>query len=120
MRALLFRSLLTLVCASGPCFPDQLTEARQRLQAALGRADLYNWEDAAPDFVAAENLFRAAGDAAGELHARLGRIRSTVEQERRNLPAVSIELDDELRANPLLQSDKRLRMFALIVKGDID
>ena len=68
--------------------------------------------DAGPDFIAAESLFRLAGDPTGELHARLGRIRSTVEQERRNLPAVSIELDDELRADPLLQSDKRLRMFA--------
>jgi len=29
-------------------------------------------------------------------------------------------LDQELAANPLLQSDKELRMFCLIVKGDFD
>src|SRR5689334_20282211 len=35
MRALFSRSLLTAVLASGPCFPDQRSEARQHLDAAL-------------------------------------------------------------------------------------
>ena len=36
------------------------------------------------------------------------------------MPAVSHELGIELDENSLLQTDKRLRLFALIVKGDID
>jgi CHAT domain-containing protein/tetratricopeptide (TPR) repeat protein len=63
-------------------------------------------------------MFIVAGDRRNALYAKLGRIRSTVEQGR--LPAISAELADELDTDPLLQSDKQLRMFCFIVKGDID
>lgn len=52
------------------------------------------------------------------LYARLGLLRSTIEQH--NLPHTSADLARELETNALLQSDKQLRMFCLIVKGDID
>ena len=88
------------------------------LQRALHLADLYNWAGAANDFATAEQMFMAAGDQRNALYARLGKIRSTI--ERRSLPATSAELEAELDSNPLLQTDKQLRMFCLIVKGDID
>ncbi len=88
------------------------------LKQALRYADLYNWSDAAPFFTQAEQLYAARGDARNALYARLGRIRSTMEQL--SLPEVSEQLGVELDENPLLQSDKELRLFCLIVRGDID
>ena len=92
--------------------------ARVMLDRALHLADLYNWDDARADFASAEKAFLTAGDERNALYARLGRIRSTVDQ--RSLPATAAELASELENNPLLQSDKQLRLFCLIVKGDID
>lgn len=88
------------------------------LQHALHLADLYNWSDAAEDFAGAEKMFVAAGDERNALYARLGKIRSSAEQ--RSLPVLSVQLAEELDTNPLLQTDRPLRMFCLIVKGDID
>ncbi|MGH9627775.1 MAG: hypothetical protein ACRD7E_05465 [Bryobacteraceae bacterium] len=82
--------------------------ASQLLQRALYRADLNNWADAASDFVQAEKMFLDAGDARNALYAKLGRIRSTIEQH--NLELTSAELATELDTNPLLQSDKQLRL----------
>jgi len=83
--------------------------ADEALQHGLHLADLYNWADAAKDFSDAERMFIAAGDQRNALYARLGNIRSTI--ERRSLPATSAELDAELDSNPLLQTDKPLRMW---------
>jgi CHAT domain-containing protein len=38
----------------------------------------------------------------------------------RPLPVISAELATQLDSNPLLETDKQLRMFCLVVKGDID
>jgi CHAT domain-containing protein len=88
------------------------------LKQALHYGDLYNWADAAPMFTEAEQLYSARGDKRNALYAHLGRIRSTMEQL--TLPEVSQELGTELDKNPLLQSDKQLRLFCLMVLGDID
>jgi CHAT domain-containing protein/tetratricopeptide (TPR) repeat protein len=88
------------------------------LKKALHLGDLYNWADAAPFFTEAEQLYRARGDSRNALYAHLGRLRSTMEQL--SLPEVSEELGLELEKNPLLQSDNELRLFCLIVRGDID
>ena len=45
-------------------------------------------------------------------------MRATV--DRRVLPVVSAQLEKELEQNELLKTDKRLRMFCYIVRGDID
>jgi CHAT domain-containing protein len=90
------------------------------LKRGLQLADLYNWADAAPTFARAEELFAAAGDQRNALHARLGRIRANVEREQRTLHQISAQLGTELETNPLLRDDKQLRMFCLIVKGDVD
>ena len=91
-------------------------------QTALDRGrelgDLYNWADAAAYLVTAERLFNERGDARNALYAKLGRIRSTMEQV--SLPQMSAWLATELENDPLLKADDDLRLFALIVKGDID
>src|SRR5713101_7588541 len=88
------------------------------LKQALGYGDLYNWADAALLFTQAEQLYSARGDSRNALYAHLGRLRSTMEQL--SLPEVSEELGTELDKNPLLQSDNELRLFCLMVRGDID
>jgi len=98
----------------------QPPSANEALTRALHFADLYNWADAAPAFAAAEKEFSAAGDKRDTLYAKLGMIRSNVERGDQALPLVSTQLADELDNNPLLQNDRQLRMFCLIVKGDID
>src|SRR5712664_48625 len=88
------------------------------LKQALRFGDLYNWADAASLFTQAEQQFSARGDSRNALYAHLGRLRSTMEQL--SLPEVSEELGTELDKNPLLQSDNELRLFCLMVRGDID
>jgi CHAT domain-containing protein len=88
------------------------------LKQALRYGDLYNWADAASLFTQAEQLYSARGDSRNALYAHLGRLRSTM--ERLSLPEISEELGAELDKNPLLQSDNELRLFCLMVRGDID
>ena len=88
------------------------------LKQALRYGDLYNWSDAAPLFSRAEQLYEERGDSRNALYAHLGRIRSTMEQL--SLPEASEELGDALDHNPLLQTDNELKLFCLIVRGDID
>jgi hypothetical protein len=95
-------------------------QAKELLARALHLADLYNWADAAPAFTEAERLFVAAGDHRNSLYAKLGRIRSNIERDQQALPTVSEQLAQALDEDPLLRTDKELRMFCLIVKGDID
>lgn len=92
--------------------------AADRLHHALRLADLYNWIGAGPDFTAAEKMYLAAGDRRNALYARLGAIRALSEEH--PLPATSAQLAKDLASNPILRTDKELRMFCLIVKGDID
>ncbi len=40
--------------------------------------------------------------------------------EQKSLPVLSLELGDLIEQDPLLQSDKQLRLFAYMVKGDVD
>ncbi len=98
--------------------PETIVEAKHCLEYALYLAELYKWTDAAPDFRAAEAGFSKAGDRRNALYAHLGLLRATIEQ--RNLPRTSAELATKLDTDALLRSDKQLRMFCFIVKGDID
>jgi CHAT domain-containing protein len=88
------------------------------LQRGLYLSNLYNWRAARPYFTKSQQLFEAAGDKRNALYARLGGIRAGADPA--PIPELSYMLDQELAANPLLQSDKELRMFCLIVKGDFD
>ena len=111
--------LLISASLSSPLVAQQAQQpAAERLQHALRLADLYNWAGAGPDFTAAEKMYLAAGDQRNALYARLGVIRSLSEQH--PLPETSAQLAKYLESNPILQTDKELRMFCLIVKGDFD
>ena len=103
-------------CAAGQA-PDQRS-ANEILDHALRLADAYNWVDAAPEFVAAERAFIVLGDDKNSYYAWLGKVRSTFAHGA--LPAATLQLANDLETKPFLQSDKRLRMFCLIVKGDWD
>lgn len=96
----------------------RLKGAERLLEHARYLADLYNWAGAAPDFEAAERQFRTAGDKRNALYAHCGAIRATSEQ--RNLPQTSAQLSAELATKPLLKADTELRLFCLVVKGDLD
>lgn len=112
MRRLIASAIV--VCAS-------IVFAQESPQALLDRAlrlgDKYNWVDARDLFFQAEEGFRNANDARNALYAKIGRLRSTMEE--RALPALSAELEAIL-ADPLTTNDPQLRLFCLIVKGDVD
>ena len=119
MKSSFFRRTALLIVSCS--FVDaQQPQAKELLARALHLADLYNWADAAPAFTEAEQLFLAAGDQRNALYSKLGRIRSNIERDQQTLPMVSAQLAESLEDDPLLQNDKELRMFCLIVKGDID
>ena len=107
----LFDILFLLMLGLLPLRPQERQTAQDMLDHALHLADLYNWDDAGKDFAEAEKLFLAAGDQRNALYAKLGRIRSTVDQ--RALPTTAAQLASELDNNPLLQTDKQLRLFCL-------
>src|SRR5690606_2026460 len=81
-------------------------------------ADAYNWYEAGPHFQDAEKEAATRVDARMATYARIGILRSTMEQ--RVLDEVAEAVSSELATNPLLQSDPELRIFALQVKGDVD
>src|SRR5881409_1750285 len=111
-KALLLALVLPATIWTQELDPDAL------LSQALRRGDLYNWSDAEPLFAEAQRLYNERGDARNALYARIGHIRSTMEQL--SLPETSAMLDDELQSNPILKTEKQLRLFCLAVKGDID
>jgi len=104
------------VVAASAAFGDD--EPQDLLRRALYFADLYNWRATRTDFTRAAELFETAGDKRNALYARLGAIRAGANPA--PIPVVSYQLEQELATNPILQSDKELRMFCLIVKGDFD
>ncbi len=106
-----------LVAASGSAVLAD-DSADTLLRRALYFSDLYNWRAARPYFTKSQQMFEAAGDKRNALYARLGAIRAGADLA--PIPKLSSMLDQELATNPLLQSDKELRMFCLIVKGDFD
>jgi CHAT domain-containing protein len=93
-------------------------EADTTLQRALHFAGLYNWHASRPYFIKAQQLFEAAGDKRNALYAHFGAIRAGADPA--PITELSYRLAQELATNPILQSDKELRMLCLIVKGDFD
>jgi CHAT domain-containing protein len=93
-------------------------EAEALLRRALHFADLYNWHASRPYFARAQQLFEAGGDRRNASYAHLGAIRAGADPA--PITELSYGLAQEVATNPILQSDKELRMFCLIVKGDFD
>lgn len=117
IRAIFLLAVCLLVVASSSVVLAD-DSANTLLQRALYFSDLYNWRAARPYFTKSQQMFEAAGDKRNALYARLGAIRAGAEPA--PIPRLSFMLDQELATNPFLQSDKELRMFCLIVKGDFD
>jgi hypothetical protein len=90
-------------------------------QVLLKAADrfyfLNNGPAAAPLYARAEKLFSERGDARNELHAKVGRLRS--EAETMSFVDLSRFLSEQLQ-NPIVQADKKLRLWCLIAKGYTD
>jgi CHAT domain-containing protein len=90
-------------------------------QVLLAIADHFYWLNngpaAAPLYARAEKLFSESGDARNELHAKVGRLRS--EAETMSFVDLSRFLNEQLQ-NPIVQGDKRLRLWCLIAKGYTD
>jgi CHAT domain-containing protein/tetratricopeptide (TPR) repeat protein len=78
---------------------------------------LNNGPAAAPLYARAEKLFSERGDAQNEIHAMVGRLRS--EAETMSFVDLSHFLNEQLQ-NPIVQGDKKLRLWCLIAKGYTD
>jgi CHAT domain-containing protein/tetratricopeptide (TPR) repeat protein len=78
---------------------------------------LNNGPEAAPLYARAETLFSERGDARNELHSKVGRLRS--EAETMSFVDLSRFLNEQLR-NPIVQGDKKLRLWCLVAKGYTD
>jgi len=90
-------------------------------QALLSSADHFYWLNngpaATPLYARAEKLFSERGDARNELYAKVGRLRS--EAETMSFVDLSRFLNEQLQ-NPIVRTDKRLRLWCLIAKGYTD
>ena len=103
----------------------RLTSADAQLsadpQVLLKSADrfyfLSNGPAAAPLYARAEKLFSERGDSRNELHAKIGQLRS--EAETMSFVDLSRFLNEQLQ-NPIVQADKKLRLWCLIAKGYTD
>jgi len=97
--------------------PEQSTDPH----ALLGIADHFYWLNngpaAAPLYARAEKLFSERGDMRNELYAKVGSLRS--EAETMSFVDLSRFLNEQLQ-NPMVQGDKRLRLWCLIAKGYTD
>jgi CHAT domain-containing protein len=111
----------TLAQSTDP-LPQPLTGSKQEAGLLLRRglyfADLYNWRASSSYFEKAQQLFEAAGDQRNALYAHCGGIRAG--SVTTPITELSYQLAQDLGTNPILQSDKDVRMFCLIVKGDFD
>ena len=100
--------LIWLLIPAVPLFSQDTPEAI--LQRGLYLSDLYNWTAARPYLIKAKQLFESSGDKRNALYADCAAIRAGADP----IPMMerSYQLAQELAANPILQSDKELRMFA--------
>ena len=105
------RTRLTSADVQQSADPQVLLKSADRLYF------LNNGPLAAPLYARAEKLFSERGDARNELHAKVGRLRS--EAETMSFVDLSRFLNEQLH-NPIVQSDKKLRLWCLIAKGYTD
>jgi hypothetical protein len=86
-------------------------EKRDRL------AWLRAWTTAEPRFLQAQKLFVARGDNRNALYAEVSAFRGSL--PRMAVPTASARLAEYLE-HPLVQSDDRLRLRVLVIKGETD
>ena len=91
--------------------PEKLIEQAERL------AWLKAWTRAEPLYEEAERLFILRGDRRNALYAQINHLRGQL--PRLPVPEVSQRLAEYLE-DPIVQSDERLRLRTLIIKGETD
>src|SRR5580693_5206682 len=96
---------------------QQSADPQVLLKAADRFYFLNNGPAARPLYAKAEEAFSQHGDARNEIHAKVGRLRS--EAETMSFVDLSRFLNEQLQ-NPIVQSDKKLRLWCLIAKGYTD
>ncbi len=92
-------------------------EPSHLLQEADRLAWLRAWTAAAPLYAEAERQFVKSGDQRNALYARIGHLRAQL--PRLAVPDVSAQLEEYLDL-PLVQTDERLRLRCLVIKGEVD
>ena len=109
--------------APAPASADLLRDPKssQNPEILLAEANrlawVFNWPEAQPLYVRAEELFREKGDTRNEVYARVGRIRA--QSETMSWTDVSKMLAQELEL-PVVKSDQPLRLWCLAAKGYTD
>lgn len=96
---------------------QQSADPQVLLKAADRFYFLNNGPAARPLYAKAEKVFAQHGDARNEIHAKVGRLRS--EAETMSFVDLSRFLNEQLQ-NPIVQADKKLRLWCLIAKGYTD
>jgi CHAT domain-containing protein/tetratricopeptide (TPR) repeat protein len=96
---------------------QQSADPQVLLKAADRFYFLNNGPAARPLYAKAEKVFSQHGDARNEIHAKVGRLRS--EAETMSFVDLSRFLNEQLQ-NPVVQADKKLRLWCLIAKGYTD
>ena len=104
---------LAIIGGSAQAAPD----ANELLQEADRLAWLRAWTAAEPRFLQAQKLFAARGDDRNALYAEVSAFRGRL--PRMSVPAASARLAEYLE-HPLVQSDDRLRLRVLVIKGETD
>ena len=113
-KPLLLLAFIFLLCS---CDSRRTTDRSRVLADADRFSRLYNWPKAAPLYSQAQELFEKSGDRKNALSARLGYIWATADQGvNANLMA---EVDRDL-SDPLVQSDPRLKLRALVARAALD
>lgn len=98
-------------------FGQEVPSAEKLLEEAERLAWFKAWARAEPLYAEAERLFAAGGDKRNALYARIGRVRG--ELPRMPVSEASQQLAGILE-DPIAQSDDRLRLRCLVIKGETD
>ena len=109
------KSLVLFLFSACSLFAAANENATASLQRADYYADLYNWAEARPLYLAADLGLRRGSPE--QIHAHVGYLRATMET--RSLPELSNYLMAELQS-PVIASNSRLRLWCLGIKGDVD
>ena len=104
---------LVLIGSAGQSGPDPGSLLKEADRLAWFRA----WSAAEPHFIQAQKLFAARGDERNALYAEVSAFRGAL--PRMAVPAASARLADYLE-HSLVQSDDRLRLRVLVIKGETD
>jgi CHAT domain-containing protein len=97
--------------------PTNLEDPHALLAEANRLYRVFNTAKAGPLYTRAEELFRESGDARNELYAKVGRIRCYAETQ--SFVDISNGFARDLKT-PLVESDRRLKLWILAAKGMTD